>query len=48
VRVEKSRLKVALLIARRYNLSRPMKDRKHLDRVCKRLDVTRNKSCLNV
>jgi hypothetical protein len=48
VRVEKSRIKVALLIACRYKLSRLMKDRKNLDRFCKRLDVTRNKSCLDV
>jgi hypothetical protein len=46
VRVEKSRIKVALLIACRYQLSRPIKE--SLDRFYVKLDVTRNNSYLDV
>ena len=48
MRVEKSRIKVALLIACWYKRSRPIKDPKDLDRFCIKLYVTRNKSYLDV
>ena len=52
MRVEKSRIKVDLLIACRYKLSRPVKADKRsegLDRFYTyKLDVTRNKSYLDV
>ena len=47
MRVEKGRIKVALVIACRYKLSRPIKaDKKSesLDRFYIKLDVTRNSS----